>query len=363
MIDLGVGQPDPALLPLEVMQRAAAHRLGRGDAALLQYGTEQGNAYFRRELAAFLSRGTGMAVDPDHLFITAGATNGLDLICTHFAQPGDTVFVEEPTYFLALRVLADRRLNAVGIPVDSGGLMIEALEEQLKHHRPAFLYTVPTFHNPTGVTLEATRREQLMRLSQRHGFPVVADEVYHLLAYSRPPPPPLSHYDRDGNVLALGSFSKILAPGLRLGWIQAAPQRLEPLAVSGVLQSGGGLNPFTSAVVQSAIEMGLQEEHLKHLQRVYAKRAKAMMAAVNKHLKHLAVFNEPRGGFFVWLWLPPSIDAKRLRSEAKSRNVNFQPGIHFSSSGGLKNGMRLCFVYYSSRLLEEGIQRLAGILA
>ena len=164
-------------------------------------------------------------------------------------------------------------------------------------------------------------------------------------------------------MLALGSFSKILAPGLRLGWIQTAPERLQALARSGVLQSGGGLNPFTSAVVQSAIEMGLQEEHLKRLIGVYAQRAKVMMTAVENHLGDLAVFNEPRGGFFVWLWLPASMDAKRLRSKAKRRRVNFQPGIHFSSSGGLKNGMRLCFVHYDGRLLEEGIKRLSGILA
>ena len=362
MIDLGVGQPDPTLLPLKVMHEAAAHRLSRGDAALLQYGTEPGNGYFRRELAGFLGLAWGMPVDPDRLFVTAGATSGLDMVCTHFARPGDTVFVEEPTYFLALRVLADRRLNVVGIPIDADGLVIEALEEKLQQDHPAFLYTVPTFHNPTGVTLKADRREALVRLAKKHGFYIVADEVYHLLAYATVPPPPLSSYDGSGRVLSLGSFSKILAPGLRLGWILAAPQNLQRLARSGVLQSGGGMNPFTSAVVQSAIELGLQQAHLKRLIETYGQRAQAMMSVLKTAPENLSVFCEPRGGFFIWLRLPESLDAKSLRATAIKNRVNYQPGANFSCCGGFHNAMRLCFVYYDTDRLVQGVDRLAEVL-
>jgi DNA-binding transcriptional MocR family regulator len=362
MIDLGVGQPDPTLLPLEIMNQAAAHRLSRADASFLQYGTEPGNGYFRRELAGFLGREWRMPVDFDRLFITNGATSGLDLICTHFAQPGDTVFVEEPSYFLALRVLADRRLKAVGIPIDGDGLIIDAVEEKLQHHRPAFLYTVPTFHNPTGVTLPAARRDALVRLAEKHGFYVVADEVYHLLAYTAAPPPPLSYYDRTGTVLSLGSFSKILAPGLRLGWILAAPENLQRLTRSGVLQSGGGLNPFTSAVVQSAIELGLQRNHLERLIGIYGQRAQTFLSTLKAALPDLTVFREPRGGFFVWLQLPERLDAAALRPGAAKRNVNFQPGANFSCCGGLHNAMRLCFVYYDKDRLIEGVHRLAKVL-
>ncbi|MGW8188208.1 MAG: aminotransferase class I/II-fold pyridoxal phosphate-dependent enzyme, partial [Desulfobacterales bacterium] len=152
IIDLGVGQPDPSLLPLAVLNQAAMHRLSQPDASLLQYGMEQGNEYFRRSLAQFIGDGYGMSVDPDRLFITAGASSGLDLVCARFTNPGDTVFVEEPTYFLALRLFADRGLNVVGLPTDENGLVVEALEEKLAEIRPAFFYTVPTFHNPSGVT-------------------------------------------------------------------------------------------------------------------------------------------------------------------------------------------------------------------
>lgn len=363
IIDLGVGQPDPSLLPLAALKQAAEHRLSRGDAALLQYGTEQGNGYFRRALARFLSDGYHTAVDPEHLFVTAGATSGLDLICACFTKPGDTVFVEEPTYFLALRLFSDRRLNVVGLPTDAEGLIVEALAEKLSTHAPALVYLVPTFHNPSGATLPAPRRDQLVRLARRHRFLIVADEVYHLLAYTKKPPLPMAAYDGDQTVVSLGSFSKILAPGLRLGWLQAAPDLLRRLTRTGLLLSGGGMNPFTSAVVQSVIEQGLQREHLNRLISTYGQRAADLDSALREHLMPAVDFRAPEGGFFTWLRLPEKLDAARLRKNAKKRGVNFQPGVNFSAGGGLHNFMRLCFVYYDSQRLREGAGRLREILS
>ncbi|MGB5421101.1 MAG: PLP-dependent aminotransferase family protein [Desulfobacterales bacterium] len=363
IIDLGVGQPDPSLLPLALLSQAANHRLTQPDASLLQYGMEQGNEYFRRSLAQFLSDGYGVSVDPDRLFITAGATSGLDLVCARLTNPGDTVFVEEPTYFLALRLFADRRLNVVGLPTDENGLVVGALEEKLAEIRPAFLYTVPTFHNPSGVTLTASRREHLVRLSEQHGFYVVADEVYHLLAYTTDPPPPMVSYDASGTVISLGSFSKILAPGLRLGWIQTAPDLIRRMTRSGLLLSGGGMNPFTSAIVQSAVELGLQREHLDRLIGIYRQRASDLKAALNETLSTSTTFIAPGGGFFFWLRLPQDLDAAAVRETAKRNGVNFQPGVNFSASGELHNCMRLCFVYYDSDRLREGVRRLAAVIS
>ena len=363
MIDLGVGQPDPTLLPLPLIRQAADHRLRQGDPSLLQYGTESGNGYFRRSLSQFLSDGYGVSVDPDRLFITAGATSGLDLVCACFTKPGDTVFVEEPTYFLALRLFADRRLNVVGLPTDENGLVVGALEEKLAEISPAFLYTVPTFHNPSGVTLSASRREHLVRLSKQHGFYVVADEVYHLLAYTTVPPPPMVSYDTSGTVISLGSFSKILAPGLRLGWIQTAPDLIRRMTRSGLLLSGGGMNPFTSAIVQSAVELGLQREHLNRLIGIYRQRASDLEAALNETLSASTTFIAPGGGFFFWLKLSQDLDAAALRDTAKRNGVNFQPGVNFSAGGKLHNFMRLCFVYYDSDRLREGVRRLAEVIS
>jgi DNA-binding transcriptional MocR family regulator len=362
MIHLGIGQPDPLLLPLALMKNAAEHRLGHDDGSLLAYGAESGDGYFRLALARFLTEHYHKPVDADDLFVTAGASQGLDLICTLFTKPGDTIFVEEPSYFLALNIFRDHGLNIIGLPMDEGGLMVETLEERLTQHNPAFLYIIPTFHNPSSITLSATRRERLVQLSQEHNLLIVADEVYHLLAYDTVPPQPLANYTDTGTILSIGSFSKILAPGLRLGWIQANQALLQRLVKSGLLESGGGLNPFISKLVQSALELGLQLDHLVNLKTMYGQRMVFLSAALRRHLGNFISFSEPSGGFFIWLRLPEQIDAQALLSEARQHNVGFQPGVRFSSQQSLKNYIRLCFSFYDTPELETAAGRLADVL-
>jgi DNA-binding transcriptional MocR family regulator len=361
-IDLGIGQPSLSLLPAAALREAAAHRLGLGDRHLLQYGANQGDGYFRRTLACFLAQHHGVPTEMDQLLITAGASQALDLICTRLARPGDTIFVEEPTYFLALLIFRDYRLNVVGIPMDAQGLIIEALEAELRKHRPILLYTIPTFHNPSAVTLSAERRARLVELSQEHGFTIIADEVYQMLHYTTVPPQPFAAHIGTGNVLSLGSFSKILAPGLRLGWIQASPARLATLLHAGLLESGGGLNPFTSGVVQSVIELGLQETCLAHLKTVYAARAAALTSAVRRYLPDAIEVTEPAGGLFLWMRLRGQRDAQELLPTAERHDVSFQPGSKFSSSGGLRDCLRLSFAYYETDQLIEGVARLGRAL-
>ena len=360
VIDFGLGQPDPALWPLSLLRQAADHRLSQGDGALLAYGIEPGDGYFREALAQFLSQGYGVPVDPEHLMVSNGNSQALDFVCTHFSQPGDTVFVEEPTYFLALQILADYHLNIVSIPVDPHGLRLDVLEAKLAEHQPTFLYTIPTFHNPTGVTLSAERRVQLIRLSEQHNFLIVADEVYQLLWYTTPPPPPLMHYDQAGTVISLGTFSKILAPGLRLGWIQARPERLAPLLASGMVESGGGLNPFTTGIVRSVLELGLQTEYLTYLRQTYRNRLSVLAQALHEEVPGFS-FIEPAGGYFIWGSLAQEVDTQVLLVPAAQGRVAFQPGVKSSSNGGLRNYLRLSFAYYDEAQLREGVRRLAGV--
>ena len=362
MIDFGVGQPSPGLLPLALMKEAAAHRLGSGDASLLAYGAEQGDGYFRLALARFLSAHYQVPVDFDDLFITAGASQGLDLICTLFSRPGDTIFVEEPSYFLALRIFADHGLNIVSLPMDAHGLIVDAVEEKLSRHKPAFLYTIPTFHNPSSVTLAADRRERLVQLSRQHQLLIVADEVYHLLSYADAPPLPLAGRIEGNPVLSLGSFSKIMAPGLRLGWIQGGAQLLHRFTGCGLLDSGGGLNPFTSGVMRSAIENGLLESQLTTLKTEYRRRKTALVNALRDNLPNAVRFVEPGGGFFIWLEFPAAVDTNQLLSAALEQNVGFLPGIKFSAHNGLKNFARLSFSYYDVAQLEEGARRLGKVI-
>jgi DNA-binding transcriptional MocR family regulator len=351
-----------SLLPLAALARAAEHCLSQNNPYILAYGAEQGNWYFRSALAGFLSEAYNFRVDPDHLFATTGASQGLDFVCRLFTKPGDTVFVEKPTYSLALKTFADHRLNVVGLPMDEDGLIIEALEERLTHEKPIFFYTIPTFHNPSSHTLCAVRREKLVQLSLDYKFKIVADEVYQLLAYTITPPPPMAKFTEYGTVLSLGSFSKILAPGLRLGWIQTHPDLMVRLINNGLIFSGGGLNPFTSAIVQSAIELGLQAKQLSHLKKVYLRRKIALNSALSENLRDLVSFVEPGGGFFMWLRLPQGLDTEKLLPEANKHKVNFLPGSNFSPQRDLKNYMRLSFAYYEESDLKEAVKRLTAVI-
>jgi len=361
-IDLSIGQPGTSLLPLAALAQAAEHCFTRDNSYILAYGAEQGNWYFHNALAGFLSEDYKFNVDPDHLFTTTGASQGLDFICRLFTRPGDTIFIEKPSYSLALGIFADHRLNVVGLPMDEDGLIIEAIEEELAHQTPVFFYTIPTFHNPTGHTLSAARREKLVQLSREHNFLIVADEVYQLLAYKGMPPAPMAKYTQAVTVLSLGSFSKILAPGLRLGWIQTHPDLMKRLTTTGLINSGGGLNPFTSAIVQSAIELGLQQKQLSHLKKVYLQRKNALNSALRGNLPDSVSFVESDGGFFTWLQLPQRVDAEKLLPEAHKHDVSFAPGSFFSPRRDLKNYLRLSFAYYEEPELVEGAKRLATVI-
>jgi DNA-binding transcriptional MocR family regulator len=356
MIDLGVGDPDFALLPLDMLHRAAEACFAKADPAFLQYGAEQGDGYFRMALAGFLGRGYGFPVDPDNLFVTNGISNALDLICAHFTRPGDAIFVEEPTYFLALRIFADHDLRIVPVQTDENGLIIEALKEKLAEVHPKFLYTVPTFQNPGGYTLSQDRRDELVQLSQKHGFIIVADEVYHFLNYSNRQVKPFAAYADLESVISLGSFSKILAPGLRLGWLQAHPEVIKRLVTSGLLDSGGGLNPFTSAIVRELLEAGDLEKNIASLISAYRSRLEVMDASLRRELPQ-SEFETPEGGFFFWVRLP-GVDAGQLQQKALEVQVGFRPGIRFSSQGGMRDFIRLCFAFYDEENIEEGIRRL-----
>ena len=362
LIDFSVGHPSLSLLPLEIMRRACRHRLEQGDPALLQYGYEQGSGFFRKSLAEFLALAGGVPVDPDCLFVSNGVSQALDLLCTLHTRPGDLIFVEEPTYFLALRIFEDHGLRVASLPVDEQGLVVEALEERLARERPVFLYSVPTHQNPSGATLPLERRNRLVKLSEEYGFLILADEAYHLLSYFREPPPSFGTFASAGTVFSLGSFSKILAPGLRLGWVHAREDRLRPLVKSGMLDSGGGLNPFISALVHSVLELGLQDTHLKKLRAVYGERLKVVCSTLSQELPGLIHFVEPWGGFFVWVRLPDGVEARDLLPKAQRERVGFMPGTRFSSRGGMGNFMRLSFSYYDCEILREGVGRLAGVL-
>ncbi len=362
MIHLGIGQPSNHLLPIKELEKAAAHCLSKENSFFLAYGEERGNANFRQTLTKFLTGQYPNRVDPEQLLITNGNSQALDFIFTLFTNPGDTVLVGEPSYFLALRIFADRKLNLVSIPVDDNGLVTDVLRKKLETLKPSFLYTIPTYHNPASVTLPLKRRENLVEICAQNDLLVVADEVYHFLNYSDDPPPPMGNWINTCPLISLGSFSKILAPGLRLGWMHTNVGLIKKMTKSGLIDSGGGFNPFTSEIVNSFICLGFLKVHIKHLKTVYGQRIKVFCDQLRMHLPKQAKFKIPKGGYFIWVKLPDNMDTKSLRQEARKHNVDFHQGSLFSHNKELKNYLRLAFALYDEDVLAEGARRLGKVI-
>ena len=358
-INFSVGQPSADLLPLKLL--AGGNERFFADAAPfdLNYGQRQGDARFRAALAGFLGAAGGTPVDPDSLMLTGGISQALDFACGRLARPGDVAYVEEPSYPYSFQIFRDHGLEVVGIPMDGAGMDLAAFERELAQRRPKLVYTIPSFHNPTGQVMDRAKRERLVALSREHGFVIVADEVYQQLYHGDPPPPSFGTRAAAGNVLSLGTFSKILAPGLRLGWIQASPGLLETLLASGALVSGGNFNHFTSHVVRKLMESGELAAFVARLRESYAERAQAMDAALRRHLSGVARWQKPGGGYFFWLELPEGANIPALEARARSAGTGFLPGSFCSTGGGLGHCMRLSFAHYTVPDIHEGIARLA----
>lgn len=357
-INFGVGQPSADLLPVELLRTASAAFFRHAEAIELNYGVISGDARFLNSLAGLLTEGYGQSVSPDSLFVTAGNSQALDYVSTVFASAGDTVFVEEPSYFLAFQIFRDHGLNIVGIPVDDDGIVIAELEAALAVHQPAFIYTIPSFHNPGGHCMSAARRDALVSLSRQHDFLIVADEVYQLLYYYEAPPPAFGTMIESDAVLSLGSFSKILAPGLRLGWIQTSVRLQQKMLANGFSNSGGSINHYVSHIVREAIDLGLQADHLEVVRSQLRSRAEAMDESLRRYFSDIAEWSAPGGGYFYWLRVRDGRDTSRLKKTAAALETGFQPGLLFSCNDGFRDCLRLSFAHYNESDIHEGVKRL-----
>ncbi|MEQ9323816.1 MAG: PLP-dependent aminotransferase family protein [Polyangiaceae bacterium] len=360
ILNLGLGQPSPDLLPIDAIRDAAARRFAVGtDPLVLQYGAMAGYAGFREALAAFLAERYRHPVAADELVITGGTSLALSMVSQVFSRPGDVVVCGDPTYFLARGILESHHLELLGVPVDEAGLDVDVLAGALADgRRVAFCYVIPSFHNPCGVTLDPERAERLVELAERHDFVIVADEPYPMLHFGSDPAPCMMTYDRGrGRVLGLGSFSKILGPGLRLGWAHAHPRLLERLLTHGTFRSGGGLNPVMSSVVHGCIEDGFLARHVDHLRGELRLRAEALTTALEAELPQLEV-TRPAGGYFVWLRLPGRDTAALLLHGRDHHRVAFTPGHRCAVTRDLTDRLRLSFSFYSPSELHEAVTRL-----
>ncbi len=361
MVEFGWGHPDVALLPAHELELAAVEVPRRHSGDALSYGASQGPRQLLEPLAARITQIDGRPSALDGLLITAGITQGIDLVCTLCSMPGDVALVESPVYHFALQILRDHHLELWPVATDVGGLIPEAVAEAVSQahargKRPRMLYTVPTFSNPTGRTLTPERRERLLELAVQHDLLVLEDDAYRELWFESPPPPSLLSHG-SGAVIRFGSFSKILAPGLRLGWLQTEPEFVARAKRTGLLTSGGGINHFTAHVVAEFLRLGLLDAHVAELRAAYRERRDLLLAALSATLPEGCAWETPGGGFFVWVTLPETVDSAALLARAEALGVAYVPGPRFFAEGGQRY-LRLAFSLLSPDEMARGAQRL-----
>ena len=306
----------------------------------------------------------GFEISARELLISTGISGGLDLVCNMLTAPGDRVIAEETTYFSSPDIMESHGLEVIPAPLDAGGLDPMRLEELIQQHQPKFVYTIPAFHNPTGITQSLERREALLALAEKYDLYIIADEVYHLLSFSGQMPPSYSAFIATERVISLGTFSKILAPGLRVGWYHAARPVLEHLVTNATLQSAGGANPLGASLVRSVLELGLMDKYLGEIRDTFSQRAQAMAEALGAPAFSECRFTMPQGGYFIWLQLPGGMVAEQLEPRAQSFGVTVKPGNHLSVGGRTSHDhLRLCFAFNDEEQIREGIVRLGEAIA
>ncbi len=371
LIELNWGQPDPALLPADAVSRAAVAMLGKMGGEALSYGAAGGAGPLLAWIRERIRQTEGQTLSLDEIVTTAGNSDSVDQICTLFTRPGDVVIVESPTYHLALRIMNDHPLTLAPAPVDEDGLQVEAVAARVRELKAQgktvrMLYTIPTYHNPTGISLSEARRRALIELAVAEGFLIVEDDVYRELFYDTPPPPSLWSQAPRGAVLRMGSFAKSLAPGLRLGWLNGSPEQVRRLTDSGLRDSGGGLNHFAAMAVGELCLSGDFDKHVEIFKSKYRERRDALLAALAEHLPASCSWTKPGGGFFIWITLPENLDAAALAPLAEEAGVTYIPGVRFHLDGRGHNTLRLAFTLYppaelakAARCLGQAIRQYA----
>jgi GntR family transcriptional regulator/MocR family aminotransferase len=304
---------------------------------------------------------SGIHVHPDEVLITNGCQQSLDLIHRILVRPGDEVAIENPTYPGAISVFCGNHAKYISIPGADTGLDLDVLEDILSQRRPKLIYTVPNFHNPTGVTMDLVSRRRLVEMAARYRVPIVEDDIYSELRYEGAALPPLKALDRYGLVIYINSFSKVGFPGLRVGWI-AAPR----IVIDHLNAAKQRCDLHASLLAQASIceftRRGLLVKHINRSKKAYAARRDAMLQALERYLPEEAGWNKPEGGMAIWVKLPETLNANQLLPQASEQGVVFSPGEYFYACSPQPNTMRLSFTMASPAEIEEAIKRLGTVI-
>lgn len=363
LISFLAGFPDPTSLPKGDVVEATRVALERDGEWALQYGASRGYSRLVQELRVKLKRDQGIDAREENLLITNGASQGLDLLTQALCDPGDVIISEEPTWSGAVQTFRAAGAEVITVSLDANGTDVDALERELQRlaasDRAAKLfYTIPNFQNPTGVTTTLDRRKRIVQLAHQYGFVVVEDDAYSDLRYRGERVPTIYSLDDQGMVAYLSTFSKIMAAGVRLGWVVATPELIATLAS---LKAEGGTSPFAGAVAAEFCASGTLVEHVAELTAIYRSRHDTMLRVLKETMPDTVRWTDPDGGFFVWVDLPKGVSATKLGAAAREQGVEFLPGTACHFQGG-DDTLRLSYSFANEEQIEQGIRILADLL-
>ncbi len=359
VISFAGGLPAPELFPVQDVQEACCHVLEQKGAEALQYSTTEGYPPLKEYLVDKM-RKYGAPVEESNLLLSSGSQQALDLIGKIFIDAGDVILTEAPTYLGGLQAFNAYQARYVTVPLDDDGMQVDKLEDVLAEKPVKFIYVLPNFHNPAGVTLSYERRLKLVEVAAKYGVFIVEDDPYGELRFEGQDITPLCALHKE-NVLYLSTFSKTLSPGIRLGWI-SGPEKI----IAKLVQAKQGADLHTSTFIQmiacNFCQRGLIQRHVQRIRQVYKERRDVMLAAMEEHFPEGVTWTRPQGGLFLWATLPEHVDTAEFLKVALEEKVAFVPGFAFYPDGAGRNSMRLNFSNAKPEMIEEGINRLGKAL-
>jgi 2-aminoadipate transaminase len=362
VISFGGGLPFTGGLPPEDINDVMRSVMEKGMAEAFQYGVTEGRDELKRELAVIMGQ-EGIDADPEHVLVTTGSQQALDLLARILIDSGDDIIIEGPTYLGALAAFRPAGPRMTTMHLDTEGLPVADLERVLDEWRgpaPKFVYVVPNFHNPAGVTMSAERRERLLAVAEERDLLIIEDNPYGLLRFEGKSVPPMAS-SGSRHVVYLGTLSKIVSPGIRVGWAYGPPPIIDRLAT---LKQGADLcsSALNQMFAEEYIRLGYWEKNLDVLKRVYLSRRNAMLSALEKNFPEGSRWTRPEGGLFIWVTLPEFLDTEKMLPLAINQKVAYVPGTAFYADGTGANQMRLNFSYANEELIAEGIKRLGKVI-
>lgn len=356
IIRLGTGEPGSDLFPQGMMNKVLSKCLNR--ITSLGYLEQKGLLKLRQLISEYLKK-YGIYVPAASILIVSGALQALQLISLALLPPGSKVLVENPSYLKSLHIFQSLGMNLMGLKMDTEGIIPNEIQKNTSRKVPQMLYTIPTFHNPTGIMMTRSRRMEILKCCENFRIPIVEDDVYRELWIEEPPPAPLKSEDKNGNILYIGSVSKSLAPGFRIGWVAGCENVIERLADI-KMQTDYGSSSISQLIIAEWISSGLYEDHLKKFREKLKFRRDKALEILNDNFKDIASWNIPKGGFYIWLKLENDISISKLFSEAIKEKILINPGNMYGFSNN--QNLRISYSYASIKDMKVGLEKLSYIV-